>query len=479
MKKTIGFLGLFLLAAGFFQSCEDQDDKLSVSAGLEVQNFIWKGLNTYYLWKEDVPDLADDRFASQKDLEAFLRGYPDPFDLFDHLRVNESIDRFSFMVSDYSQVENLFAGVSKSNGVDFGLKYRPGSTTDVFGWVRYILPGSDAAAKDIRRGDIFYAVDGTPLTVSNYQQLLAQDTYTLNLADFDGGNLTPNGRSVTLTKAQLTENPVYIKKVIEQGANKIGYLMYNGFTADFDGQLNEAFGEFKTAGVTHLILDLRYNSGGSVRTASRLASMITGQFNGQLFSKQQWNPDLQAYFEENNPSDLAVNFVNSISGTGINSLNLSKVYILTTKSTASASELVINGLKPYITVVQIGDVTVGKNVGSVTLYDSPDFGRDGRSTKHKYAMQPIVIKMINADNFGDYQDGITPTVSQVEDLESLGTLGDTTEPYLNTALTLIAGGGRRPVPTPAVVTRPFRDTRSMRRFGTDMYIETPPSLVRR
>nr|WP_319800084.1 S41 family peptidase [Flavobacterium sp. N1718] len=475
----MGFLGLFLLAAGFFQSCEDQDDKLSVSAGLEVQNFIWKGLNTYYLWKEDVPDLADDRFASQKDLEAFLRGYPDPFDLFDHLRVNESIDRFSFMVSDYSQVENLFAGVSKSNGVDFGLKYRPGSTTDVFGWVRYILPGSDAATKDIRRGDIFYAIDGTPLTVSNYQQLLAQDTYTLNLADFDGGNLTPNGRSITLTKAQLTENPVYIKKVIEQGGNKIGYLMYNGFTADFDPQLNDAFGEFKAAGVTHLVLDLRYNSGGSVRTASRLASMITGQFNGELFSKQQWNPDLQAYFEENNPSDLAVNFVNSIGSSGINSLNLNKVYILTTKSTASASELVINGLKPYITVVQIGDVTVGKNVGSVTLYDSPDFGRDGRSTKHKYAMQPIVIKMINADDFGDYQDGITPTIAQLEDFDNLGTLGETTEPYLNTALTLIAGGGRRPVPTPAVVTHPFRDTRSMRRFGTDMYIETPTSLGRR
>jgi len=478
MKKTIGFIGLFLLIGGFLNSCEDQDDKLSVSAGLEVQNFIWKGLNTYYLWKDDVPDLADDRFVSQSELEDFLRGYPDPFDLFDHLRVGPSIDRFSFMVSDYSQIENLLAGVSKSNGVDFGLKYRSGSTTDVFGWVRYILPNSDASGKDIHRGDIFYAIDGTPLTVSNYQQLLAQDTYTLNLADFDGGAITPNGRSISLTKAQLTENPVYIKKVIDQGANKIGYLMYNAFTADFDSQLNDAFGEFKAAGVTHLILDLRYNSGGSVRTASRLASMITGQFNGELFSKQQWNSDLQAYFEANNPSDLRVNFVNSIGGSSINSLNLSKVYVLTTKSTASASELVINGLKPYITVVQIGDVTVGKNVGSVTLYDSPDFGRDGRSTKHKYAMQPLVIKMINADDFGDYQNGLTPTISQLEDFDALGTLGETSEPYLNTALTLIAGGGRRPAPVPAVETRAFRDRKSMQRFGTDMYIETPPSIVR-
>lgn len=473
MKRILCYIALFVVAGCFVTSCEDKDDRLSVSPGLEVNNFIWKGLNTYYLWKEDVPDLDEDLYASQAELEDFLRGYPDPFVLFDHLRVDESVDRFSFMVSDYRDIENLLAGVSETNGVDYGLKYVPGSTTEIFGWVRYILPNSDASGKNIHRGDLFYAVNGTPLTVSNYQGLLAEDSYTLNLADFDGGAITPNGQSVSLTKEQLTENPVYLSEVIPQGANKVAYLMYNGFTADFDNQLNAAFAEFKNAGATHLVLDLRYNPGGSVRTASRLASMITGQFNGELFSKQQWNPDLQAYFEEHDPDGLVVNFVNSVNGNAVNGLNLDRVYVLTTKGTASASELVINGLKPYIDVIQIGETTVGKNVGSVTLYDSPDFGRDGRSSKHKFAMQPIVIKMINADNFGDYQNGIAPDVIQPEDFDNLGQLGEPTEPYLNTALTMIGGGGRMAPRQPAVNVRNFRDSKSMKRFGNDMYIETP------
>jgi len=131
--------------------------------------------------------------------------------------------------------------------------------------------------------------------------------------------------------------------------------MYNGFYAGYDSQLNAAFGTLKSANVTDLVLDLRYNSGGSINSATKLASMITGQFTGQLFAKQQWNSKAQAYYESSNPSSLENRFVG-----GLNSLQLNKVYILTTKGTASASELVINCLKPYINVVQIGDVTIGK-----------------------------------------------------------------------------------------------------------------------
>ena len=85
---------------------------------------------------------------------------------------------------------------------------------------------------------------------------------------------------------------------------------------------------------------------------------------------------INAYFESKNPEALKDNFVDKIGNTAINSLNLTKIYILTSKSTASASELIINGLKPYIDVVQIGDYTTGKNVGSITLYDSPTFGKN-------------------------------------------------------------------------------------------------------
>jgi len=264
--------------------------------------------------------------------------------------------------------------------------------------------------------------------------------------------------------------------VIETGEHKVAYLMYNGFTANFDEQLNNAFGTFLAEGATELVLDLRYNGGGSVQTATYLASMITGQFNGQLFAKQQWNSKVQAYYEENNPERLVNNFTNSIGNTTINSLNLSKVYILTTTGTASASELVINGLKPYINVVQIGDVTIGKNVGSITLYDSPDFSRNDRNRTHKYAMQPLVIKTINKDGFGEYQDGLQPTVLLKEDLGNLGQLGDSTEPLLSTALGLITGNARMMRPNPEKAARDFKDSKSMRRFATDMYIEVPEGL---
>jgi len=207
---------LFLFTtAFFFQSCEESNNILRTPLGigaqefvpknLEIQDFIWKGLNTYYLWQADVPNLADDRFASQQELNAFLQGYPAPEDLFDALRVDKSIDRFSWIVDDYLVLEQQLQGTSKNNGVEYGLVYKPNSTTDIFGYVRYIIPNSDASTKDIHRGDIFYAVNGTQLTISNYGSLLGLENYTLNLADYNAGDITPNGKSVELSKTTLAE----------------------------------------------------------------------------------------------------------------------------------------------------------------------------------------------------------------------------------------------------------------------------------
>jgi len=478
MKRIYSLLILFIVASIGFHSCDDMDDSLSVTSGLEVQTFIWKGLNLYYLWQQDVPDLADNRFANTSELNDFLYTKETPEILFQDLLnkpiskfpLTEAIDRFSVIVSDYTYLENLFQGITKNNGVEFSLYRESANSNEVLGVVRYIIPNSDASTKSIERGDIFYAINGIALNIDNYNSLLASDTYTLNLADYDNGNITPNGQTVSLTKTELTENPILISKVITNGNHKIAYVMYNGFTANFDIQLNTAFAELKAQGATELVLDLRYNSGGSVQTATRLASMITGQFNGQLFAKQQWNDKLQPIFEARNEANLINNFTNSIEGQAINSLNLSKVYILTTKATASASELVINGLKPYVNVVQIGTTTTGKNVGSITLYDSPTFGKAGRSNKHKYAMQPLVIKTINKDGFGDYQNGLVPTVELAEDINNLGQLGDTNEPLLSTAIGLITANGRMIKQSNENKFIEFRDSKSMKRFGTDMYI---------
>jgi carboxyl-terminal processing protease len=472
MKKISIMLALLMVGAFAFQSCDDMDD-----TDVPVHDFIWKGLNLYYLWKDEVPNLHDDRFGNQEELNNFVQSYPSPEALFESLLYQRGIiDRFSILVPDFTILENALQGVVKSNGVEYGLRYVPGSETDVFGYVRYILPNSDAAGKDIQRGDIFYAINGSPLNVSNYMGLLSSDSYTLNLATYNEGVITPTGQDITLNKSEYAENPVYNVSVFNEGEHVIGYLMYNGFFSNYDADLNAAFGQLATQNVNELVLDLRYNSGGSVRTATYLASMITGQFDGNLFSQQQWNSQIQAYYEENNPQALNELFATQLSnGAPINSLGLDTVYILTTASTASASELIINCLKPYINVVVIGDTTVGKNVGSITLYDSPDFSRNNREGSHRYAMQPIVIRTINADGFGEYSQGIEPTpgLEIQEDMGNLGQIGSPTEPLLAAAINRITNMGRR-VYGPSIRTRGFRDSKNMQRFGTEMYLDEVP-----
>lgn len=485
MKNILFSFFCLLLILVVFQNCEVQEDN-KVPDDIAINNFVWKGLNLYYLWQEDVPNLADDQFDNQSDLNNFLYGFSRPEDLFQKLlnkprslypNPGEAIDRFSVIFSDYNQLEGILSGTTANNGADFGLFYKDASQTAVFGVVRYVLPNSDAALKNVERGAIFYAINGVSLTKENYSSLLNNDTYTMNFANYDSGNITPNGQSVSLTKSVISENPVYLTTVINSGVHKIGYLMYNGFYPNYESQLNAAFSNLKSQGITELVLDLRYNSGGSVATATRLASLITGQFNNQVFAKEQWNAKLEDYFSSTNPSTLLNLFTNKLDNNEtLSSLNLNQVYILTTKSSASASELVINGLKPYINVVQIGDVTTGKNVGSVTLYDSPSFSKTNSSSKHRYAMQPIVLKIVNKVGFGDYINGLEPTIELKEDFGNLGVIGDNNEPLLNLAINTIIGSGR---PLPKNRIRNFEvlpDTRTISRLKNEMYVDHRPTV---
>lgn len=473
--KKISLLLCSLLAGLFiFQSCDDVDDQV-----VPVNDFIWKGLNQFYLWQANVPNLSDSKFANQGELNAFLETYGSPSTLFEDLLyrtddANNAIDRFSVMTSDYRTLENLLQGVSVSNGMEFGL-VRRGSSSNYYGYVRYVLPNSDASEKGLQRGDVFYAVNGTEITADNYYELLfSQNTYTLNMADYGGGAIIPNGSTITLTKTEYAENPIYLADTYTTGNHTIGYLMFNGFYSGYESQLNSVFAQFQSEGVTDLVLDLRYNGGGSVAMAARLASMITGQFNGQLFAKEQWNAKMQAFYQDKNPGSLVVNFPTTINtGSAINSLNLNKVYILATGSTASASELVINCLKPYIDVTVIGGTTYGKNVASVTLYDSFDFSSKGRSNLHRYAMQPIVLKTINKDGFGDYTSGITPDELYPENYGNLGVLGDPSEPLYQKAISLITQTGRVSANS-FREEQEFKGSKELRQFGTDMYIDNLP-----
>ncbi len=464
MKRI--FIGLLLAGTllGCTKDMTDSDrfggsDYQGNDVDLRIKDFIWKGLNSWYLWQGDVDDLDDHRFGKTPSVtgnaqyKAFLDRHSDKEAFFYGLLNNyPTTDRFSFITDNYSELEDTFKGISMSAGMDFALVVIPNNDR-VFGLVRYVVPNSGAADANIKRGTVFTRVNGTVLTKSNYTRLLQNNntSMTLGLAKIEGTrgkySLVETEETVTLTRSRFVENPILIHKVIEQGGKKIGYLMYNAFVSDFDVQLNNVFGEFKSQGIDELVLDLRYNGGGSVSSAIYLSSMITGQFNGQVFSKEQWNKKLQPIVEQQGSS---INyFTNEIKGEGsrkiatINSLNLERVYILTTKSTASASELVINSLKAYINVVQIGTITTGKDKASITIYDYTDANNKVKNPAHKWAMQPLVLKMVNAKDEGNYTNGLTPTIPLEEDVKNMGTLGDTNEPLLARALQSITGTTRR------------------------------------
>ncbi|MED5269356.1 MAG: S41 family peptidase, partial [Bacteroidota bacterium] len=306
----------------------------------------------------------------------------------------------------------------------------------------------------IKRGYFFNKVNGSILTRDNYRDLLYNDSSLSNSFGFANlnynsnqqcSNLVSNDISISLNKSRLVKDPIHISKTINLNEKKIGYLMYNQFLGNVESEnknynleLNNVFGEFKSEGIEELVLDLRYNPGGRISTSINLASMITGQFNNQIFAKEKWNSKLMDYWNENNPDNLINRFVDDIDGISINSLNLNKVYILTTSRTASASELLINGLDPYIDVIHIGDYTVGKNQGSITVYDYINDNRD-KNPNHKYAMQPIVLKIGNVAGYTDFPNGLVPDYEIKESISVAGELGDENEQLLKIAIDHIFG----------------------------------------
>jgi len=433
VKKSLILLICFVSLS--IVSCfEDQDDNIVASSTNEINDFIWRGLNYFYLYKADTPELADDAFASETEYQDFLNSFDTPESFFNFLKSGQ--DEFSILVDDYVALENELAGVTLSNGMEFGLVYYPDGSANIYGYVRYVMPNSDASDKGIQRGNIFNSVNGSQLTDTNFSDLLSGDSYTIGLADFDGTTITPNGESISLTKSEYAENPIHTKSILEINGHTIGYLMYNAFINEYDTALNTAFAEFQAAGVTDLVIDLRYNGGGSVRTATYMAGMITGNYTGQVFYSETWNADRQSDYAEDGL------FLDSFSGgQALNSLNLDQVYVLTTPRTASASELVINGLAPYIDVVQIGTNTRGKYQASFLLYDAPapNFSRSQANPGHTYAMLPLVFKTANASGNTDYSNGLSPDIELAEDYSNLGVLGDANEPLLATAISEIIG----------------------------------------
>src|SRR5690606_36105684 len=450
--KDLKFLFLTLISGLIFTGCSKDDSEdfkepeaevvETTAKGYEVENFIYKTMNDIYLYNKDVAVLANNYFASTAEKNLYFDQSSTPEALFKKF-VASSKDKYSYLHSNYREMDKMASGTRSMNGMSYGLVAYCGSCSEVFGYVRFVYPNSVAAEKGVERGMIFNRVNGQQLTRSNINSLLATETFSIGLASINSDNQISNlDQTIDLTARQQSKNPILISKIFNVDSKKVGYLFYESFDEDFDEELNDAFGNFKNEGISDLILDLRYNGGGNVMTSINLASMITGQFTDQIFMKERWNEKYQKHYEERDPESLLNRFTTKTrSGTAINSLNLNRIFVLTTGSSASASELIINGLDPYIDMVHIGGVTTGKFQASAPLYDSPDYDKDNSSLNknHFYAVQPLILKSSNVNDVSDYVNGLTPDFKVDEDILDLGPLGDEGEILIKTALDIIKG----------------------------------------
>lgn len=437
------FFTVFII--GLMLKCTN---KYELPENLEVHDFVWKGLNAYYLYQDQIPDLSDTRFYNDQQLENYLSGFGTPNDLFPSLLTPE--DTKSLFVEDDISLSTPTLRTAFTNGLEFGILLEPSGDEDennVLGYVLQVLPNSDAATKDISRGEFFNAVDGEQLTRENYTNLLLNgtETFTLSMVDFDGTTIAPNGKTVELIKGNYNYEPILMTKEI---APEVGYLVYNhDFSSNYINDLNNSFLELKNQSITKLILDLRYNVGGGgfVKNINEIAAMITGQFPDEVLINEEWNAKAQPWFLANQPDSLQTKFPTQLNTvTAINSIQATDLYIILNGNnyqSSSAIELLVNSLKSHINITLFGSQTPGNNTGSITLYNSIDYDEIGRSINHNAVIQPLVLQFFNKDN-ETYTNGFAPDVQlcTYEDILNLGALGELTDPLLNKVVNYVATG---------------------------------------
>ncbi|MBC8152916.1 MAG: peptidase S41, partial [Bacteroidetes bacterium] len=310
-------------AALFITSCKEKTDVVTPGttnpAGAtdsEVNNWILDNMSMYYYWNDRIPANPDKTLKPTDFFYSLLYDYENT--------ANPERDRFSWIQESAAELSASLSGQTKTSGMEYQLSLRASGSTDVVGVVIYTLKGSPADRAGIKRGDIFYSVNGQNLTTSNYQTVLGgtTDTRTYGFATLNNRQITNTATTKQVTDVVFQENPVYFDSVYTIQGKKIGYLVYNQFIpgprgADslaYDRQIDAIFGKFKQQGVNELVLDLRYNPGGFTSSSIELASLIgKGVTPNTLFFRQDWNktitPELQAYDRRNRTDSFNKYFV--------------------------------------------------------------------------------------------------------------------------------------------------------------------------
>jgi len=368
----------------------------------EMRRWVHANMLDYYLFYDQTVTPQLDQFNTVEELVRDMRVQP--------------YDRFSYI----SNAEQSNAQFNQGIYFGFGPSLVVETQADNSRRLRisYVDPGSPFAQAAVQRGDYLAEINGkSPFDLSRTEVEnlygLGGNSVTMDFTVQSGDGLS---RNFSLNSTSYQAQTVTNSRVLDINGIQSGYLTFNAFLETSRNELDTAFSNFKSANITELILDLRYNRGGRVSVANKLASMIVGDAGANrnfltVAMNDKYASENQSILFQQEP----------------NSLGLSRIVVLTSRSSCSASELVINSLRPFMDVVVIGQQTCGKPYGSL-----------GRTACGKQ-MNALEFEFVNDQNSGGYYDGIATDCAASDDLDHA--LGDTQEGMLAGAIDYIKFAG--------------------------------------
>lgn len=410
MSKVKNILFLVILVVIFIAtSCDRNTEETPQDPNL-VKNAILESMREWYYWNDQLPNVVN------------VNSYGSNDELLYNLMYLQ-LDRWSYLTTK-KEFDNAFTGQNAGHGFGFGLN----EDDELF--VSFVYDGSPAGKDGWQRGWQILEINGKP--VSTYS---VDGGYNFNLGENVPGisNIftfkLPDGSTTTRTniKNAYQANSVLHKEIIEEGDKKIGYWVYNSFKATANVtptkslEVEETVNYFESENINELILDLRYNGGGSVDVAEQIMNaLVPASANGKLMYTNAFNTDKENLNE-------AYNFEKP------NNLDLEKLVVLTSRGSASSSELVINCLRPYMEVVLIGERTYGKPVGSFPLSSFNE-----ALNQNNVELVPITFAIANASGEAEYYDGFPVDIPASDD-PSIN-WGDLEDEKLSSALSYILYG---------------------------------------
>lgn len=437
MRKSL-FFAAALLGLGF-TACKKKDSVTptptpttpTASKADLLKDSVYLFSKEVYLWNDVIP--AYSVFNP--------RGYSGSTDLaaasavMNGIRALQPLDHFSFVTTKEAS-SGLQTGVAGDYG--FWVKAATPDGINVYWYVNYVYKTSSAGAANIERGYYISKVNGAPIAYNQAGADALNAAFASSTASASFEFTKPDGSKVTasLNKTSYNANAVLHRSVIPTSNNKkVGYLVFNQFYgAPARAELAEAFTYFQSQAIDELVVDLRNNPGGSTETQDTLANLIApvaannGKMYTYFFNQQLQNGNFPLL--KTKPGFSNVSFaqsINTVNYKKAGSLNLPRVFVIITSSSASASELLINNLKPYMDVKLIGDTSYGKPVGFFPI------------DVYEYSLYPISFKTVNSVGNADYYNGFYPDKVAADGVNK--NWGDVTEPSLAAALKFITTGG--------------------------------------